>query len=948
MLYIPESENESDGIPPDLKRDIELLRDCLIKSVGKRADGKHFKAIMLVKEMSSSWFNNPTEPYFDRLREFIDVLDNKSLRIVAAFFSHMCHIANFMEWAHRLRSWRLADLKGEDLPGFKGTSLRVAVQELTNQGFTSEQIFKGLCDQTIDMVLTAHPTQAIRNSLITAYTRVVEIILKLGLEVTQSENSELRMELERTVDQIWCTDSLRRIKPTPILEAENVLNVARYRLFDTVPFVLRQMDRILVSIGMNELPLNVQPFNFSSWAGGDRDGNPFVTYNVTYEVVTRNKIAILNLYLESVEKLLEQYSFTVATSKFQSKVEMEEINRLDPPYTPVMRFKSLADLVHQTEWYRRFLLIIRKRIRWTLEYWECRQTADTFEDKSFNRASENQPDIYKNSENLKEDLLAIYKSMDQCGMKSIADGYLRDLIRQVRIFGFSFLCLDIRQEASINSQIFESICKLYPGPEKLTNIDFFAKLLKEDSTESIDSLKSILNSREFYKKDSEATKFCTPEIIEGMQCFRFAGFLGERSISRYVISMCKTAEDVLKVEIIQRFFHRDGKYLKVVPLLETIEDLKNAPTILDDLLSHFWYRKVVAQQYENSVEIMVGYSDSGKDGGRMTSSWELFKAQEKLVTVARRYGCDIRFFHGRGGSVGRGGGPEHIAILSQPPDTINGFLRVTIQGEVIIQDFGLQGIARRTLENYATAVLKWDLLSSPVAIEKGWREVLDRMSEVSKAAYRNLVYENKEFAEYFKHATPCEELAGLNIGSRPSKRKEGGIESLRAIPWIFAWTQVRMHLPIWLGIGEALMDCEKLGTLEKVQEMYRKWPFVSSYFDLVSMVLAKADARIAELYDQLLVPERLHFVGVDLRSRLLEAIKYVKLVTGESDLLDDFYLTKRAICVRAPWLVPCNVIQATSLARLRNLPECEDVPMELRDSLQLATKGIAAGMQNTG
>jgi len=355
---------------------------------------------------------------------------------------------------------------------------------------------------------------------------------------------------------------------------------------------------------------------------------------------------------------------------------------------------------------------------------------------------------------------------------------------------------------------------------------------------------------------------------------------------------------------------------------------------------------------------MVGYSDSGKDGGRLTSAWELYKAQECMEVVARKHGVKLRFFHGRGGTVGRGGGPQHLAILSQPPGTINQYLRVTIQGEVMEQDFGLPGLALKTLETYTTAVLKADLTKT-TEVKPEWREQMDMMSEISCAKYRSIVRDDPRFVKYFRSATPEQELGLLNIGSRPQKRKSGGVESLRAIPWVFAWTQTRLHLPVWLGLGTSLE--EGLKTKEGtalMHEMYKEWPFFKSFFDLIEMVLSKADPHISSRYDDVLVAdtEQKQFGG-RMRELLQLTVDSVLKVTGGVNLLDKDRVQRRAITVRQEWLTPMNVVQVELLKRYREMtdkgvvkPEFKDHKdmKTIEDALIISMKALSAGLQNTG
>ncbi|NNE43163.1 MAG: phosphoenolpyruvate carboxylase, partial [Gemmatimonadetes bacterium] len=411
------------------------------------------------------------------------------------------------------------------------------------------------------------------------------------------------------------------------------------------------------------------------------------------------------------------------------------------------------------------------------------------------------------------------------------------------------------------------------------------------------------------------------------------------SLGAYVISMARRASDVLAVELLQKEMGVTPA-LRVVPLFETVDDLHEAGNTLEQLLAIPVYRDKIAGQQE----VMIGYSDSAKDGGRLSAAWELYTAQERIVEVCARHQVEVTLFHGRGGTVGRGGGPISVAIKSQPPGSVKGRLRITEQGEVIHAKFGLGGIAARTLELYTTANAEATLDEAP-AVPDAWRKCMAEMADTSRRAYRSFV-DDAEFIEYFRAATPLEELGGLNIGSRPAKRRpDGGIESLRAIPWIFAWTQMRLMVPSWLGVGDGLEHAVASGHGSTLQDMYRGWPFFRSTVDLIEMVLAKAAPDISAHYERCLVPERLAPVGAKLRERYDRAVAAVLSVAGHDELLAGNPVLRRSIDVRNPYVDPINLVQVELLRRLR---EGGDDEACLRDALLLTVNGVAAGMRNTG
>jgi len=408
--------------------------------------------------------------------------------------------------------------------------------------------------------------------------------------------------------------------------------------------------------------------------------------------------------------------------------------------------------------------------------------------------------------------------------------------------------------------------------------------------------------------------------------------------------MTRSASHVLEVHLLQK---EAGctTHLRVAPLFETKEDLINAPGTMLSLFQNAWYKTHFETVGTKHQEVMLGYSDSAKDAGRLTSVWELYKAQEKLVQIAEQYKVPLNLFHGRGGSVGRGGGPQYLAILSQPPGSIRGNLRVTIQGEVIESYFGTKPSCELTFERYTTAVLKATLMP-PCLPEDMYRELMQRMSEASCASYRKIVYETPNFVDYFRSITPEQELKGLNIGSRPAKRgAAGGIDTLRAIPWMFAWTQVRLHLPVWFGVGSALKAEVQAGNLDKLKEMYAKWPFFQSTMELIESVMAKVDIDIVKLYQkELVTPDLLH-IGDMVFDELNSTIEHVKMVTGRDELLSNNPVVKRLYDVRRPMTDPLNILQVKVLKEMRH---ASNESSEMNESFAATVQGIAAGMGWTG
>ncbi|KAK9091122.1 hypothetical protein Sjap_024299 [Stephania japonica] len=552
-------------------------------------------------------------------------------------------------------------------------------------------------------------------------------------------------------------------------------------------------------------------------------------------------------------------------------------------------------------------------------------------------------DYYETSEQLLEPLLLCYESLQSCGSLVLADGRLSDLIRRVATFGMVLMKLDLRQESGRHSETLDAITTYL-------DMGVFSEWDEDKKLEFL--TRELKGKRPLVPPTIEVA----PDVKEVLDTFRVAAELGTDSLGAYVISMASSASDVLAVELLQKdarlaFSGEQGRpcpggTLRVVPLFETVKDLRGAGSVIRKLLSIDWYREHIIKNHNGHQEVMVGYSDSGKDAGRFTAAWELYKAQEDVVAACNEFGIKVTLFHGRGGSIGRGGGPTSLAIQSQPPGSVMGTLRSTEQGEMVQAKFGLPQTAVRQLEIYTTAVLLATLKPPQPPREEKWRNLMEEISKVSCQSYRSTVYENPEFISYFHEATPQAELGFLNIGSRPTRRKATtGIGHLRAIPWVFAWTQTRFVLPAWLGVGAGLQSACDKGYTEDLKAMYKEWPFFQSTIDLIEMVLGKADIPISKHYDEVLVSsESRRQLGDELRKELVTTEKVVLVVSGHEKLSDNNKSLRRLIESRLPYLNPINMLQVEILKRLRR----DNDNKKLRDALLITINGIAAGMKNTG
>jgi len=588
--------------------------------------------------------------------------------------------------------------------------------------------------------------------------------------------------------------------------------------------------------------------------------------------------------------------------------------------------RALPELTERTgrthEPYRVLLRDVRNRLAATREWTE----AALREDGGASDEDLRYGDVYLEAEALAEPLRLCYRSLVATGNEVIANGRLADLLRRVATFGVTLARLDIRQESDRHTAALAAI----------TIARGLGAYAEWDEARRIEFLVGELST----SRPLIPAHF-TPAADDGdvLETFRVIARIPHESLGAYVITMTRQASDILAVHLLQRAM--GGKQpLRVVPLFETADDLRRAPEVVARVLEVPAYRETIG----NRQEVMVGYSDSSKDVGRLSAAWELYKAQEAIVEACRERGVEVTLFHGRGGSVGRGGGPTYLALQSQPSGSIDGTLRVTEQGEMIQALFGLPGIATRTMEVYTSGTLDaW--LTPPPPPDPEWRACMDRLSADGAQAYRSCVYDRPDFIEYFRTATPLPELEHLNIGSRPARRKKsGGIDTLRAIPWQFAWTQTRLILGAWLGTEEALERAFARGEQALLQHMYREWPHFHSVMDLTAMVLAKTDARIDAEYERRLAPDHLHALGGELRERLARAIRATLEVSEHEDLLEENQVLRRSINVRNPYVDPINLVQIEVLRRMR----CGEDDDRLHDAFVVTVNGIAAGMRNAG
>ncbi len=871
-----------------LREDVHQLGELLGNTISLQHGAAFLDKIERIRKGAKASRRGSSEGA-EQLSATLNQLDDDELLPVARAFNQFLNLANIAEQYHRVR--RRAP--GEPEP-FEDNILADLLQRLSAHGHKDEALARQVGRLDIELVLTAHPTEVARRTLIQKYDAIAEQLAAGDhSDLSSGEREQVKQRLQRLIAEAWHTEEIRRSRPSPVDEAKWGFAVIEHSLWHAIPNVLRKADQVLHSATGLHLPLDAAPIRFASWMGGDRDGNPNVTATITREVLLLARWMAADLYLRDVDNLAAELSMQQAS--------------------PAL----LARIGESAEPYRSLLKQLRERLRATRSWAQA----------ALHEQIPAPAAVLQDNRELLEPLSLCYQSLHECGMGVIADGPLLDCLRRAATFGLFLVRLDVRQDSSRHVAAMSEITD-YLGLGRYAEWDEEARLAF--LLQELENRRPLLPGH--FKPSGE-----TEEVLA--TC-REVARAPAASLGSYVISMAGAASDVLAVQLLLKEAGLQ-RPMRVVPLFETLADLDNAGPVISRLLALHGYRA----RLHGPQEVMIGYSDSAKDAGTTAAAWAQYRAQETLVQVCREQDVELLLFHGRGGTVGRGGGPAHAAILSQPPGSVAGRFRTTEQGEMIRFKFGLPDIAEQNLNLYLAAVLEATLLPPP-SPEPAWRDLMDKLASDGVSAYRAVVREHPQFVAYFRQATPEQELGRLPLGSRPAKRREGGVESLRAIPWIFAWTQTRLMLPAWLGWEAALNNALQRGEGELLAQMRAQWPFFRTRIDMLEMVLAKADESIALLYDQRLVESTLQPLGAHLRGLLSQAVVAVLGLTGQSQLLAHSPETLESISVRNTYLDPLHLLQAELLARSRSRDNQADSPLE--QALLVSVAGIAAGLRNTG
>lgn len=869
---------------------LTLLKDLLSETVRQDLGQQVSDKIESIRRLADQDSTEGVVPS-PKLLEAIASLSDRELLYVAQAFNQSLNLINTAEQLNLIS----AESLGRDNP----IQFVALCEQLKAQGCTRDEIIGALEAMSIDLVLTAHPTEINRRSLINNLNETSDCLEELDrADLPDYKRAQLMRRLRQLIMQYWYTDEIRKYRPTPVEEAKWGNDVIETSLWYAVPEFIRELNVQLE--GMLDgytLPIEARPIQFTAWMGGDRDGNPNVTAQVTREVLLQNRRRAAKLFLQDIEVLVKELSMSYCTDEFRAYLQNDEVQ----------------------EPYRELMKRLRTQLRNTIAYIDQRLEGGS---------SIVPADVIWSDAQLWEPLMQCYRSLEACDMASIAGDKLSDTLRRVRAFGVTLVKTDVRQESTRHTEAISELLR-YLG------LGDYASWSEEEKQAFL--IRELASRRPLIPANWSPS----PETAEVIDTCRVIAETPEGVIPVYLISMTQVPSDILAVHLLLKETNCPYR-LPVGPLFETLEDLENAADVMHQLFSIGWYRGSI----NNRQMVMIGYSDSAKDAGSLAAGWAQYCAQEALIKVCDDAGVRLTLFHGRGGTIGRGGGPAKTALFSQPPGSLRGGLRVTVQGEMIRFKFGQPALAIRTLGLYLEAIMEANLLPPPVP-KPEWREVMNELRDSSCAIYQGIVRGNEDFIRYFDQATPISELSKLPMGSRPAKRRAAPtIDNLRAIPWIFSWSQNRLMLPAWLGAGEALEQALQQGKRELLEAMYREWPFFNTRISMLEMVYAKADMSVAAYYDQLLVSDEYKYLGQDLRERMIRDTATILSISHDTALMEDVQGgAAENVAIRNSFTLPLNLLQAELLRRSRS---SQTPSQDIEQALMVTISGIAAGVRNSG
>ncbi len=899
-----------------LRHDIRFLGAILGDTIRDQEGADIFDIVEQIRQTSVRFHKTRDPKDAKSLAKILDSLSPRQSALVIRSFSYFSHLANIAEDAHHRRRTRAH--------AFAGSKPRVgtigrALEDAKAAGVTRGELQDFFDKAFISPVLTAHPTEVRRKSTLTwemAVARRLEFYNDPNM--TAEEREQVRQAMREAVLSLWQTNLLRTRKPTVIDEVANGLSYYDYSILAELPGVYQTIETAMDGFATNEKPKPIPSFlRLGSWIGGDRDGNPFVTAEVLATTARMHGMKIVRHYREEVQNLRLELTLSaniVEISKdLAALADRSDDNRDNQKNEP----------------YRRALFGMAARLTATLRHFE---DAPVGHIKPYAAPSE-----------FMADLETIRRSLIGNGSGILTRGRLHRLIRAVDCFGFHLASIDLRQNSAVHERtIAELLEAVSPGTDYLALDEAGRVAILE---KELDTARPLTSPFIAYSEETET------ELGVFRMAVKAQARYGHKIIHTSIISMSESVSDLLELAVLLKevgLIDRDGNAaVNLVPLFETIEDLQACAGIMDSVFRNKHLARIVKSR-GNTQEVMLGYSDSNKDGGFVTSGWELYKAEISLIEVYRRHGVGLRLFHGRGGSVGRGGGPSYDAILAQPLGAVAGQIRITEQGEIISSKYTNREACRRNLNIIVAATLDSTLVDvkRPGPPDNFVTE-MSKISDLAFKCYRKLVYETPGFEDYFWGSTVINEIATLNLGSRPASRKKTRrIEDLRAIPWVFSWAQCRVMLPGWYGFGSAIEAwLNGGGTLDLLHDMYSQWPFFRTQLANMDMVMAKSSLAVASRYADLVEDEKLRtsiFEAISKEHAL--TIKHLSAIMGQSRLLESNPLLERSINNRFPYLDPMNHVQVELLKQLRTYSDDEEV----RGGVHLSINGIAAGLRNSG
>ena len=880
----------------DLRNDVRKLADLLGQTIARQESNE---LLSLVESVRLS----VREGQQDQILSKLD--DSQTVSLVRAF-SNYFNLANVAEQVNRSKV--LADAHSSGGSWLKKTVDNILQAQKDGKDFDKKELQVWVDNFSVRPVFTAHPTEAARRSVLSKMTTIAELL--------EQPDSQIKTErLAETIDLLWQTDELRLGRPEPLDEAVNSIYYLDELLIQTVPEVLAEFANEVKRLGV-QLSLNARPLSFGTWIGGDRDGNPNITAEVTKAAILLQNSHFTRTVFEHLDELRQALSISTKLAGVSAELEKSVVQDLEKLPEIENRYRR----INIEEPYRLKATAIRHKLALT----QVRHASGLphFPGRD-----------YKDTAELLNDLEIMRTSLLANNGQLIATGLLERITRAISAFGLTHATMDIREHSGVHRQLLNQIfSNLTP---ELVNSQLGSK--EQPNLDNLDE-----SSDRCFK-----TFVAINELVD-----RF----GPEVIESYIISMTKSADDVMAAVLIAKMaglisLNPGKEFAKIgfVPLLETVTELRSADKILDDLLSNQNYRKIVKLR-GNLQEVMLGYSDSNKDAGITTSQWEIHKAQRKLRDVAIKHGVKLRLFHGRGGSVGRGGGPTYDALIALPWGSIDGQIKMTEQGEVISDKYGLPALAKENLELTLAAALEATILNRKPRQSTGdlnsWNDCMDLISDAAFAAYRGLV-DQTDLPAYFYASTPVEQLGNMFLGSRPSRRPQdsGGLDSLRAIPWVFGWTQSRQIVPGWYGVGSGLKAAREAGKSELLQTLLKDWHFFRTFISNVEMTLAKTDLTIAQRYVNELVDPSLHKIFDQIKTEFDLTVKELLLMTNKTEILGNQPILARTLQIRDTYLAPLQLLQISLLKRVRNQKEVDPL---LARALLLTINGVAAGLRNTG